>query len=179
MKYVFKVLLLGDAGVGKTSLIMRFVHNKFKSDYLLTIGMNVSSYQLEMDGTTVNLSIHDIGGQKRFEAFRQIFYKGSSGAIIVYDITREASFRNVLQWAKELRNECKHRTEIVLVGNKVDLEDLRAISSEEGIQQSEQLNATKFIETSAKLGHNVVDAFEQLARVMIQAPERKLSPQKR
>jgi len=173
--YVFKVLLLGDAGVGKTSLIMRFVHNKFKSDYLLTIGMNVSSYQLEVDGTPVNLSIHDIGGQKRFEAFRQIFYKGSSGAIIVYDITRDTSFQNVTHWVNELREECKNPTQLVLVGNKVDLEDLRAVSYEEGNKNSENLKVTQFIETSAKSGQNVQEAFEQLARAMIQDPGRNNS----
>ncbi len=173
--YVFKVLLLGDAGVGKTSLIMRFVHNQFKRDYLLTIGMNVSSYQLEVDGTPVSLSIHDIGGQKRFEAFRQIFYKGSSGAIIVYDITREASFRNAANWTQELRNECKHQTELLLVGNKMDLEDMRAVSYEEGAKQGEDLKTISFIETSALSGTNVVDAFEQLARSMINSPDRKSS----
>lgn len=173
--YVFKVLLLGDAGVGKTSLIMRFVHNKFKSDYLLTIGMNVSSYQLEVDGTPVNLSIHDIGGQKRFEDFRKIFYKGSSGAIIVYDITRDTSFQNVTHWVQELREECKHATQLVLVGNKVDLDDLRAVSYEEGTTQSDNLKVTKFIETSAKSGQNVQETFEQLARAMIQDPGRNNS----
>ncbi len=173
--YVFKVLLLGDAGVGKTSLIMRFVHNQFKRDYLLTIGMNVSSYQLEVDGTPVNLSIHDIGGQKRFEAFRTIFYKGSSGAIIVYDITREASFRNAANWTQELRKECKHQTELLLVGNKMDLEDMRAVSYEEGAKQGGDLNTISFIETSALSGTNVVDAFEQLARSMIASPNRKTS----
>lgn len=174
--YVFKVLLLGDAGVGKTSLIIRFVHNKFKSDYLLTIGMNVYSYSLDVDGTNVSLSIHDIGGQKRFESFRQIFYKGSSGALLVYDITREASFRHVSQWARELREECKQPAELVLVGNKVDLEDLRAVSYEEGKKQNAQLGSTNFIETSALSGHNVIDAFEQLARSMIHASSRKRSP---
>jgi len=174
--YVFKVLLLGDAGVGKTSLIMRFVHNKFKSDYLLTIGMNVYSYALDVDGYRVSLSIHDIGGQKRFETFRQIFYKGSSGALFVYDITREASLRHVSQWVNELQQECKQCKDLVLVGNKVDLEELRAVPYEAGKRQSEQLGATSFIETSALSGQNVMDAFKHLAKTMIHSSNRKTSP---
>ena len=120
--YNFKILLLGDAAVGKTSLVQRFVHDRFDSSYLMTIGMEPSEKHVELkDGTKVALSIWDLAGQERFRFIRHTFYKGAKAALIVFDLTRSATLKSIQKWNKEFVENCGSSVVKILVGNKEDL----------------------------------------------------------
>jgi len=171
-KLVLKLVLLGDPGVGKTSLISQFVHARFRHSYQLTVGLDISSKQVKLDdGRTVTLSINDIGGQARFAAIRHMFFKGAHLAMFVYDVTRAESLENIKDpWYKELMQFCgqpgktKAAIQIILVGNKTDLEDYRMIEEEEGVQLANEINAIGHISASAKENIQVDEAFKTLAQ---------------
>lgn len=169
-KYTFKILLLGDGAVGKTSLVQRFIHNKFQSGYLMTIGMEPYSRFETIKDTRICLQLWDIAGQDRFASMRQIFFKGSLGALVTYDITRRQSFENLDTWIREARTESP-RIMLMLVGNKNDLEDLRDVSTEEGEKYAKDSGCIGFIETSAKNGINVGNAFIVMGEEILQGIE--------
>ena len=130
--YNFKILLLGDAAVGKTSLVQRFVHDRFDSSYLMTIGMEPSEKLVDLnDGTRVALSIWDLAGQERFQLIRHTFYTGAKAALLVYDLTRASTLKNVQKWSKEFVDNCGKDVVKVLVGNKEDLKNQIAVSKKE------------------------------------------------
>jgi len=175
--YIFKVLLLGDGAVGKTSLRMRYMGRGFSATYLMTIGADfaVVPVPINVNGRLYKckLQIWDLAGQPRFKEVRGLFYQGAFGAIVVYDKTRRQTYENVIEWVNEL---LKHRgiVPIVLLGNKKDLCDgtINCISYEEGLQLaahlSEQLNiSVPFYETSAKTGENVKESFTTLTEMMV------------
>lgn len=171
-KLVLKLVLLGDPGVGKTSLISQFVHAKFRNSYQLTVGLDISSKQIKLDdGRTVTLSINDIGGQARFAAIRHMFFKGAHLAMFVFDVTRAETLKNIIDpWHKELMEFCsqpdstRSAIQIILVGNKTDLEDYRMVEDEEGEQLARKIGAKGYIPASAKENLQVDDAFKQLAQ---------------
>ncbi len=169
-KLILKLVLLGDPGVGKTSLISQFVHARFRHSYQLTVGLDISSKQVTLnDGRTVTLSINDIGGQARFAAIRHMFFKGAHLAMFVYDVTRAETLENIKDpWYKELMEFCgqqgKSSVQTILVGNKADLEDYRMIEIEEGITLANEINANSHISASAKDNIQVDEAFKTLAQ---------------
>ena len=171
-KLVLKLVLLGDPGVGKTSLISQFVHARFKHSYQLTVGLDISSKQVKLDdGRTVTLSINDIGGQARFAAIRHMFFKGAHLAMFVYDVTRAETLKNIMDpWYKELMEFCsqpgstKSAIKTILVGNKADLDDYRMVEEEEGIKLAGEIGANGHINASAKENIKVDDAFKALAQ---------------
>ncbi|MFW9995328.1 MAG: Rab family GTPase [Candidatus Odinarchaeota archaeon] len=169
-RIVLKMILIGDPGVGKTSLISQYVHGKFRRRYQLTIGLDVSSKDLVIDGREIRLSINDVGGQERFESIRHMFYTGSHLAMLVYDVTRPKSLERLINvWSKEVREFNPPRSnqppmQMILVGNKCDLEDLRMTELTEGEEAAKLLGAIKHIETSAKDNKNVDQAFYDLTR---------------
>jgi small GTP-binding protein len=164
------MILIGDPGVGKTSLISQYVHGKFRRRYQLTIGLDVSSKDLVLDGREVRLSINDVGGQERFESIRHMFYTGSHLAMLVYDVTRPKSLERLIKvWSKEVKEFNPPRPnqppmQMILVGNKCDLEDLRMTELEKGEEAAKQMGCIKHLETSAKDKQNVDTAFHDLAR---------------
>ncbi|MFW9928625.1 MAG: Rab family GTPase [Candidatus Thorarchaeota archaeon] len=172
-KKVLKLILLGDPGTGKTSLIQRYVHGKFKHSYQVTIGLDVSSKDINLEGEEIRLSINDIGGQDRFVTIRHLFYPGAHLAMLVYDCTRPKSLENLMKvWLKELEQynpPTKGSSPIqkILVGNKIDLEDLRSISEEEGDEAAKKMNCLAHILTSAKDNTNVDLAFTQLTKAFL------------
>ncbi|MHA1226833.1 MAG: Rab family GTPase [Candidatus Hodarchaeales archaeon] len=171
-KLVLKLVLLGDPGVGKTSLISQFVHSRFRHSYQLTVGLDISSKQVKLkDGRTVTLSINDIGGQARFAAIRHMFFKGAHLAMFVYDVTRSETLPNIKNtWHKELMEFCsqpnstKSAIKSILVGNKADLEDYRMIEENEGAALAKEINAIDHISASAKENQHVDEAFHKLAQ---------------
>ncbi len=165
-KFNYKMVILGDGGVGKTSLIRRFIEKSFKTDYKSTIGVShlVKQYTLS-ENITVTLNLWDLAGQDMFRSVRKMYFQGAEAAAIVYDVTRPETFEHVEVWMKEIE-ELRSRPNfvIILIGNKIDLE--RKISSEDGDAKAKEFGIT-FIETSAKEGDNVDKAFGALCYLLI------------
>ncbi|TFG16193.1 MAG: GTP-binding protein [Promethearchaeota archaeon] len=162
---MFKFALLGDSATGKTSLINRYVDQKFNENYQPSLGVNIVIKDLEVKEKNLNvrLILWDIAGQDRYELSRRMFFEGCSGAFFVYDITRPSTLENVeSKWYPDLINYGTKASCFLLIGNKSDLNDLRKTSTEEGRNIAEKINAINFIETSAKSGENVEKAFSNL-----------------
>jgi len=164
--YRFKFIVIGDHEVGKTSLIRRYVDDRFSHDYRTTIGLNILTKEFEFFGNEVKLTLWDVGAQKFFKRFRKTYYTGAQAAFIVFDLTRRETFENIKTWLDEL-NEFLIDIDlpVVLVGNKSDLKEQRSVSFKEGADLANELSQTggisriSYIETSALNGENVVDAF--------------------
>ena len=164
---VFKLSLLGDGTVGKTSLRHRYLGREFSTSYLATLGADFAIKEVNLDrGITVRYQIWDLAGQPRFNQLRKTFYLGSQGAIIIYDVNSFDSFNNVKNWLNEfIANNGKGSGLILLVGNKIDLRSEKSITTDEGFKLAQELSKivnheVPFIETSAKTGQNIDDAFK-------------------
>jgi len=166
-----KYIIVGDYAVGKTSLCNVFAENRFQKDYKPTIGVAILTKTIRvLPNMEVKLQIWDLAGQQRFFEVMVDYYKGAKGGAVVFDITRVDSFESVDDWVETVR---KHSGDIplILVGNKIDLEDLRSVEYEEAVKKAVSLNLIGYIETSAKLNKNVEDVFvkpirEYLNRVL-------------
>ncbi|HUT80026.1 MAG TPA: Rab family GTPase [Candidatus Bathyarchaeia archaeon] len=165
--YIFKVLLIGEAAVGKTSLTLKFVHGKFKSDYLLTVGMEPYSKYLKIGNDLATLSIWDIAGQQRFDVFRTMFFRGAKAALLVFDLTRPATLSKLDDWHEDLIKNAGEDVIKILVGNKNDLEDLRSVPKKEALAFAKKIKALAYIETSAKTGENVNESFITITENLI------------
>jgi len=168
--YKFKFIIVGDKAVGKSSIIRRFVENKFSLDYRSTLGLNVLSHSLRFYGNEVYFSLWDVAAQEYFKRFRKTYYMGAQAAFIVFDVCKRDSFKNVKAWYKELEDFLdKKNIPIVIVGNKIDLADQRSVTYKEGIELVEELTKENieshfsYIDTSALTGENVEDAFSLIA----------------
>lgn len=171
-KATFKILLLGDGAVGKTAVVQRFVHGKFAANYQMTIGMEPYSRYENINGVKVVYSLWDIAGQEKFKAMRQIFFQGARGSIIVFDLTRSESFEHVKNWAEESLGEASDQL-LLLIGNKNDLEDEREVTFEQADELANELGFISYIETSAKTGEHVEEAFNFLGKSLIEKYTRK------
>jgi len=163
--FVFKVVVIGEPGVGKTSLINRFAEAKFKTEYKPTLGANIVIKDVALENNSIKLLIFDIAGQKKLSEVRQLYYKGAQGAIIVYDVTRHNTYNAVSEWCSELTNNVGEVPRI-LIANKVDLGDARKVDSDDGNDLAQKLNCY-FFETSAKTGRRVLDAFHNMATELL------------
>jgi len=163
--YKFKFIIIGDHEVGKTSIVRRFVENKFTHDYRATIGLNILSHEFESFGNKISLSLFDVGAQKYFKRFRKAYYLGAQAAFVVFDITNRQSFENLDSWIEELNDFIGDiDLPITIIGNKIDLEEHRVVSTEEGSEKASLLSKKgsshiSYIETSALSGQNIEDAF--------------------
>ncbi|XP_033739717.1 ras-related protein Rab-21-like [Pecten maximus] len=165
--YSFKVVLLGEGCVGKTSLVLRYIENKFNDKHLTTLQASFLNKKLNIGGKRVNLSIWDTAGQERFHALGPIYYRDSNGAILVYDITDEDSFQKVKNWVKELRRMLGNDINLCIAGNKIDLEKERHVSVAEAEAYATSVGAQHF-HTSAKLNKGIEELFLDLSKAMIQ-----------
>ena len=169
--YLFKVIVLGDGGVGKTALTVRFAQGYFQESYKMTVGVDFSVKLIEVErpegATKVKLQVWDTGGQERFSFVRPLYYRGAMGALLVFDVTNRESFDHLPNWIEELESNADP-VPFVLVGNKVDLP--RQVSSEEAWEFAQQFNIKYYYETSAKTGEEVGDCFHALAYEMIGIP---------
>ncbi|KAI9916628.1 hypothetical protein PsorP6_016735 [Peronosclerospora sorghi] len=161
----YKLVFLGDQGVGKTSMITRFMYDTFDNAYQATIGIDFLSKTMYMEDRTVRLQLWDTAGQERFRSLIPSYIRDSSVAVVVYDITNRASFLNTSKWIEDVRTERGQDVVIMLVGNKTDISDRRQVSIDEGFDKAKEDNVM-FIETSAKAGYNIKALFRKLATVL-------------
>lgn len=163
--YLFKFLIIGESGVGKTCLLLRFSDDSFTNDHLLTIGIDFKIKIIEIGDYSVKLQIWDTAGQERFRTITKTYYKGANGIILTYDVTDELSFKNLKNWLSQIESSVDQSTEKILVGNKCDLEN-RKISYEDGEKLALEYGL-KFYETSAKNNYNVTEVFNTLTTKII------------
>ncbi|GLT56092.1 hypothetical protein SLA2020_291640 [Shorea laevis] len=156
--YVFKVVVIGDSAVGKTQILSRFTKNEFCFDSKSTIGVEFQTRTVTIKGKVIKAQIWDTAGQERYRAVTSAYYRGALGAMLVYDITKRQSFDHVARWVEELRAHADNSIVIMLIGNKADLVDLRAVPTEHAVEFAED-QGLFFAETSALSGANVDKAF--------------------
>jgi len=166
--YLFKLLLIGDSGVGKSSLLLRFADDTFTESYISTIGVDFKIRTVQLEGKTVKLQIWDTAGQERFRTITSSYYRGAQGIIIVYDVTDKDSFNNVKQWLHEIDRYASEDVKKLLVGNKSDLNDKRETTFAEAEEEAKNLRM-QFLETSAKNSTNVEKAFMAMAKEIKQS----------
>jgi len=159
--YLFKVVLIGDSGVGKSNLLSRFTRNEFNLESKSTIGVEFATKSIQAEGKTIKAQIWDTAGQERYRAITSAYYRGAVGALLVYDISKHSTFENVERWLKELRDHAEANIVVMLVGNKSDLRHLRAVETDEAMSFAEQHNLA-FIETSALDASGVDTAFQRI-----------------
>ncbi|MEM3526476.1 MAG: ArgE/DapE family deacylase [Candidatus Jordarchaeaceae archaeon] len=169
-EYAFKIIVIGDGGVGKTSLIVRLTENRFPEDYKMTLGTSFAAHTMNVNDSVVTLQIWDLGGQPSFTHLRSFFYAGAKGGVIVFNLTDMKSFKNVPNWRKELFNVCGD-VPIIIIGNKNDLASERVVSQQEAEKLARSLGAP-YIETSAKTGDKVNMAFQIIARRLLGIEEK-------
>jgi Ras-related protein Rab-1A len=160
--YLFKLLIIGDSGVGKSCLLLRFADDVFTESYISTIGVDFKIRTLELGGKTLKLQIWDTAGQERFRTITSSYYRGAHGIIVVYDVTDMESFQNVSQWLHEIDRYASAGVNKLLVGNKSDLTAKRQVTYEQAKEFADSMNM-EFIETSAKQSSNVDRAFTTIA----------------
>ena len=159
----FKILTIGESGVGKTCILRRFVENKFLKNHLATIGIDFKTKTLTINNQEIKLKIWDTAGQERFRNITTQYYKGADGIVLVYDVTDDASYEKIRDWMDQiLSNTQKDDIGLVLLGNKCDMEP-RSVTEEQGNKLAEELKINYF-ETSALTGQGIKEAFEQLTR---------------
>jgi len=156
--YLFKYIIIGDTGVGKSCLLLQFTDKRFQQVHDLTIGVEFGARMITIDNKQIKLQIWDTAGQESFRSITRSYYRGAAGALLVYDITRRETFNHLTSWLDDARTHSNSNMTIMLIGNKSDLEHRRAVSTEEG-QAFATEHGLIFLETSAKTAANVEDAF--------------------
>lgn len=160
--YLFKYIIIGDTGVGKSCLLLQFTDKRFQPVHDLTIGVEFGARLITIDNNQIKLQIWDTAGQESFRSITRSYYRDAAGALLVYDITRRESFNHLSRWLEEARQNGNPNMTIMLIGNKSDLEHRRAVSTKEG-EIFAQENGLVFLETSAKSATNVETAFIKTA----------------
>ena len=161
--YLFKYIIIGDAAVGKSNILLRYVHGQFKDEYQLTIGVEFGAKNIDIKNKIYRIQIWDTAGQESFRSITRAYYKNSVCALVVYDITNKDSFKNILNWIQDCKNQSPKTIFMVLVGNKSDLNDKREVSYDDGKDLAEKNNML-FFETSAKNGDNIEEIFGNSAQ---------------
>ena len=158
---IFKIVIIGDSGVGKTNLIGRYLKNEYKEDSKATVGVEFGEKKYEINGLKIKAQIWDTAGQERYRAITSMYYKGAKGGLIVFDLSSKSTFQNVEKWFNEIKKTADPTINLILIGNKSDLKDKREISFEEGENKAKEMNVA-YLETSALNADNVDKAFDLL-----------------
>jgi small GTP-binding protein len=167
--YYYKVSIVGDSAVGKTSLIDQFVNQQFEENYIATMGVNITLKNIVVGDIPTQLMLWDIGGSESWSKVRSMFYRGSNGVIFVYDVTRPATFLNITHYLQDLEEAIQKKVPFILIGNKKDLSHLQKIIPENAEELMKASNAVAFFETSAKTGENVENAFQLIAQACLKS----------
>lgn len=171
-KYLFKYIIIGDTGVGKSCLLLRFTDKRFKPDHDLTIGVEFGTRLIKVKCDTIKLQIWDTAGQESFRSITRSYYRGAAGALLVFDISRRSTFEQLTKWLEEVKEHGSPTMTIVLIGNKTDVTN-REVEYEEGKAFAEENNLI-YMETSAKGDYNVEEAFLETAKLIYENVERGL-----
>ena len=169
---IFKIVLIGDSGVGKTNLLSRYLKNEFSFDTKTTVGVEFGIKKCEFDGVKVKVQLWDTAGQERYKSIASSYYKGAKGALLIYDITRKVTFESVNRWVTELQQIGDKDAIITLIGNKSDIDNHRQVSIDEGNEKAKLYSINNpnlnflidlaFLETSACKSTNVSLAFDKM-----------------
>ncbi len=168
--YLFKVVVLGEGAVGKTAIVTRFSHGFFRTDYKTTIGSQFAVKNIDIakdggDDVVVKLQIWDVAGQSRFQILRPMYYRGSNGGLLVFDVSRRRTFMLLEEWLDELQKAIQKEIPLVLVANKTDLPD-RVVEPSEGREFADS-HGMPYVESSAKTGEGIIDIFEHLGKILV------------
>lgn len=162
LDFQFKIAFVGSGSVGKTSSILRFTTNTFRENYIPTLGVGFARKIIDVDNQRVSLQIWDMGAQEHLGKIRANYFGGASGVVFVYDLTKRETFEEIMTWKDEVDEHLSSYCALV-IANKMDLKDERIVTTEEGIELSLKLNG-EYIETSAKTGYNIDEAFKSISR---------------
>ncbi|MCL7036476.1 hypothetical protein MKW94_001951 [Papaver nudicaule] len=165
--YLFKYIIIGDTGVGKSCLLLQFTDQRFQPVHDLTIGVEFGAKMVTIDTRPIKLQIWDTAGQEAFRSITRSYYRGAAGALLVYDITRRETFNHLARWLEDARQHASPNMAIALIGNKCDLAHRRAVTKEEGEQFAKE-NGLIFMEASARTSQNVNEAFTSTAKRILQ-----------
>ncbi|XP_044253798.1 ras-related protein Rab6-like [Tribolium madens] len=166
----YKLVFLGEQSVGKTSIITKFMYDSFDTAYQATVGIDFLSKTMYLTDKTVRLQLWDTAGQERFRSLIPAYIRDSSVAVVVFDVTSVETFHQTTKWINDVRMERGDSVIVFLVGNKVDLKDLRQVTREDGEQKAKELNVT-FVETSAKVGLNIKQLFKRITETLVVSEE--------
>ncbi|CAF1217533.1 unnamed protein product [Rotaria sordida] len=164
--YLFKILIIGDSGVGKTTILQRFAQDYFSTEYVATIGVDFQIRTLDIDSKRCKLQVWDTAGQDRFKCVVSSFYRNANGVIICFDLTDLESFRNVNNWFEEVKRYCPEQTPIFLIGTKSDLKTRRMVS-DDMIKNYTEKNRLSYLETSSKTNENVEKCFVDFTQNLV------------
>ena len=165
---LYKILLLGDSSVGKTCFLMRYSDNTFQEIHMSTIGLDYKLKNVQLDdGKIVKIQIWDTAGQDRFRSITKNYYKGAHGIILIYDVTSRKTYENIKNWVSQIKEEVSEKLTIILVGNKIDDEKNRKVTTEEGENMAKECGLD-FFETSAKSGVNIDSTFNELVKKTVE-----------
>ncbi|XP_055741649.1 ras-related protein Rab-15-like [Salvelinus fontinalis] len=170
---LFRLLLLGDSGVGKTCLLCRFTDNEFHPSHISTIGVDFKMKTLEIDGIKVRIQIWDTAGQERYQTITKQYYRRAQGIFLVYDITSERSFQHIMKWASDVDEYAPDNIQKILIGNKSDEEEKRQVATEQGNKLAKDYGMD-FFETSASTNYNITESFTRLAEQVLAANKKDL-----
>ena len=158
--YLLKYVVIGDSGVGKSNILLRYINNTFSEEFKTTVGVEFGAKNIEVNNNIYRIQIWDTAGQENFRSIARAYYKNSVCACIVYDITNRTSFQSVQSWIDDCSKQTSKLVLLVLIGNKCDLKDMREVKYEEGEKFAKSHNMI-FMETSAKTGENIISIFEK------------------